>query len=384
MFHSQGSRKRLNDKRGRKLLSGFVAACAVLGAAQPVTADETPANGQFYGMLRTRDLTPFGFLRLDMRPAHAISIESGSFAIEAELGYQNTWALSRNVEKYFNELEATGTRRQIGPAEVQAIRDLPGENYMLDLESATLDVVLHYKLSSQWSAYAIATAVSYHGGFMDSGIEKFHETFGFSTFGRHAISRNQTNLVYDLKGSQVVLLDAPRTSGFMDPTFGLRYTGIKLPGKWQMSVETAVKVPLQGERLLLSTGRTDYGMQASVRRLGSKNAFHVDLAAVYYAGEDVPSPHEAQIVPTIVLGWEHKLTARTNVNLQGYASKSVYRRAQTDLDELLSDKFQLSLGVRHRFDNVLTSFAITENLQNLNNTPDIGFQLGFAWAPGIR
>jgi hypothetical protein len=226
--------------------------------------------------------------------------------------------------------------------------------------------------------------VSYHGGFMDSGIEKFHDTFGFSTFGRHAIARNETNLVYDLKGSQAVLLDSPRTSGFMDPTFGLRYTGIKLPGKWQMSVETAVKVPLQGERLLLSTGRTDYGMQASVRRLGSKNAFHLDLAAVYYAGEDVPSPHEAQIIPTVILGWERKLTARTNVNLQGYASKSVYRRAQTDLDELLSDKFQLSLGVRHRFDSVLMSFAITENLQNLNNTPDIGFQLGFAWAPKIR
>jgi hypothetical protein len=43
----------------------------------------------------------------------------------------------------------------------------------------------------------------------------------------------------------------------------------------------------------------------------------------------------------------------------------------------------LSLGFRHRFDNLLTSFAVTENLQNLNNTPDIGFQLGFAWAPKL-
>ncbi len=31
-------------------------------------------------------------------------------------------------------------------------------------------------------------------------------------------------------------------------------------------------------------------------------------------------------------------------------ASSVYRREQTDLEELLSDKFQLSLGVRHRFD----------------------------------
>jgi hypothetical protein len=27
------------------------------------------------------------------------------------------------------------------------------------------------------------------------------------------------------------------------------------------------------------------------------------------------------------------------------------------------------------------TFGITENLQNITNTPDIGFQLGFAYAP---
>jgi Protein of unknown function (DUF3187) len=342
------------------------------------------ADGRFFGMLRSRDLTPFGFLRLDMRPAHAVSIEPGTFVLETELGYQNTWALSRNVEKYLDGLESSGARRrELTAADIDAIRDLPGENYLVDLESATLDLAMHYKFSSHWSAYAIATAVSYHGGFMDSGIEEFHRTFGFSTFGRHALARNRMNLVYDLKGTSAVLLDVGDESGFLDPTFGLRYTGIKLPGRWQMSVETAVKVPLAGERLLLSTGRTDYGMQASVRHLGDHNALHVDFAAVYYAGERLPAPHEAQIVPTLVVGWERKLTARTNANLQAYASRSVYRRADTDLRELLSDKYQLSLGFRHRFDCCVTSFAVTENLQNLNNTPDIGFQLGFAWIPAL-
>ena len=107
-------------------------------------------------MLRERDLTPFGFLRLDMRPAHAVSIEPHTFAFETSLGYQNTWALSRNVEKYLTSIESEG-RHEIGPAEVQAIRDLPGENYLLDVESATLDFTVHYKISSQWTAYAIAT-----------------------------------------------------------------------------------------------------------------------------------------------------------------------------------------------------------------------------------
>jgi hypothetical protein len=357
--------------------SALLLACLALTAV-PASA-EPAGNGRFWGLLRSRDLTPFGFLRLDMRPAHAVSIEPGTFAFETELGYQNTWALSRNVERHLKSLEASGQRRRMDAGLVQEIRALPGENYLLDLESATLDVAVHYKLSNHWSAYAIATAVSYHGGFLDWSIERFHRWAGFGSFGRHAIERNGTSLVYDLKNTQVVLLDPPQSEGFLDPTLGLRYSGITLPRGWDMSMEVATKIAVDGERPLLSTGRSDHGFQASLRRLGGRNAFHLDLAAVFYAGQRAPSPQDSQLVPTIVLGWEHRLTARTNLNLQGYASKSVYGRAQTDLEELREDKYQLSLGLRHRFDNSIVSFAITENLQNFNNTPDVGFQFGFAW-----
>lgn len=73
-----------------------------------------------------------------MRPAHALALEEHNFAFEAELGYQNTWALSPEVERYLTSIESEG-RRHIGPEEIQAIRDLPGESYLLDVESAVLD-----------------------------------------------------------------------------------------------------------------------------------------------------------------------------------------------------------------------------------------------------
>ena len=197
-----------------------------------------PAEGnQFYGMLRERDLSPFGFLRLDMRPAHAVSIEPGSWAIETELGYQNTWALSPEVEQYLIGLEPSG-RRKIGPAEVQAIEALPGENYMLDLETVTVDVTVHHKISDVWSVYGILSAVSYQGGFLDDTIEQFHKTFGFSTFGRPAVARNQATLIYDLKGAHVVYLDKPTSGGLLDPTIGFRYSGLHLPHSWRLSLES--------------------------------------------------------------------------------------------------------------------------------------------------
>jgi hypothetical protein len=75
------------------------------------------------------------------------------------------------------------------------------------------------------------------------------------------------------------------------------------------------------------------------------------------------------------------VTDATNINVQAYVSKSVYSSDQTDLYELTGTKYEYSIGLHHRINRFLLSLGITENVQNLNNTPDIGFQLGLAYIP---
>jgi hypothetical protein len=105
---------------------------------------------------------------------------------------------------------------------------------------------------------------------------------------------------------------------------------------------------------------------------------------VYYDGTNSITPTDPQVIPTLVLGYERHITSNTHLLLQGYASPSIYSHEETDLDELLKDKYQLSIGVYHRIGGGLLSFGITENLQNINNTPDIGFQIGYSFSPAIR
>src|SRR2546429_6870142 len=131
------------------------AAAAAEEAAQPA-----PEYVKF-GLLRERDLTPFGFLRLDMRPAHAVWAPPGSWGVEVLLGYQNTWAMSPNVEEYLKSLPG---RRRLGPAEVAPIRALPGEADLVDLELGLVDVTLHRKLADHWSVNATFSAVNHSGG----------------------------------------------------------------------------------------------------------------------------------------------------------------------------------------------------------------------------
>ena len=143
-----------------------------------------------------------------------------------------------------------------------------------------------------------------------------------------------------------------------------------------------MKLPLAGRRTLLSTGEADFGVQATLQRFSYEHAVYASISGVYYSGAREVLPSRSQIVPTLVLGFERRFSPRTNVILQAYASPSVFSRADTGLDELLAHKYQLSLGVRHhRRDGHLLSFAVTENLQNLNNTPDVGLQLGWTWIP---
>src|SRR5688572_21794256 len=157
------------------LIANIVCVFMLVASAVPAQAEER----DFYGLLRSRDLTPFGFLRLDMRPAHAVAIEPGSWAFEAEVAYQNTWALSEGVEDYLVATEAQG-RRNLGPSDLAAIQALDEENYLLDVESAVIELTFHYKFSHDWTGYLIASGVSYQGGFLDGTIESFHDTFGFS------------------------------------------------------------------------------------------------------------------------------------------------------------------------------------------------------------
>jgi len=352
---------------------------ALLATAALLPPPATAAN-DFFGLLRARDLTTFGFLRLDMRPAHAIRAPAGTWAVETELAHQNTWALSSGARDYLDSLPA---RRALGPAEVADILALPGEDYVFDMELATLDLTLHYKFTEHWGGYLVMSGVNYSGGFMDSAIEGFHDTFGFENNGRPAVRRNDVNLIADLNNADIAVFNAPTSGGLLDPTIGIRYSSSEQVKGWNFVLEAAAKLALQGREEFLSTGETDYGVQATLQRFGDHHAWYIGASAVYYDGSSSITPTDPQIVPTLVLGYERHLGSKTHLVLQAYASDSVYTREDTDLDELLGMKYQLSLGIYRRIGRGVLSFAITENLQNFNNTPDVGMQLGFAYSPAF-
>ena len=152
-----------------------------------------------------------------------------------------------------------------------------------------------------------------------------------------------------------------------------------------MVAELAAKIAVDGERFLLSTGENDLGLQLTLQRRAGRSgrhAFYLSGSAVYYSGGPEVPGDRSQIIPTIIGGYGYGLTHNLNMILQAYASRSVIQ--ESTVDELTENKYQLSLGLQARTPNVLWNFALTENVSNFGNTPDVGLQIGIAYMPKAK
>src|SRR5207245_4651165 len=146
--------------RVRECVVATLVAVVVLGPAA------TPARGgtELLGPLRIRDMTPFNLLRLDMLPAHAVSAAPGSWAIEADLSYSNTYVMSDNVQRY---LETRGERRPLTQTDADAILALGRDAYYVDGEFGLLDLTFHYGITRHSSVYLTLSAYDFTGGVLD-------------------------------------------------------------------------------------------------------------------------------------------------------------------------------------------------------------------------
>jgi hypothetical protein len=365
--YGEGSRR----ARERPISRGWLTALA-LALACSAAAGAAEGDWRTLGLIRVRDMSPFGISRLDFLPAHAVSLPKGSTAIEINLSYQNTWVASRNVRSL---LAARGQHRlAIRPEDVAAILALPGDAYLVDGEFALLDLTFHAKLARHLSVYATLPWYDFEGGFLDSSIETFHDTLSLPRAGRDLVPRNQWTVVARIGDQQFVSTRAPH-SDLGDPVLGLRWTLFDQPERWNLVVEPAIKIAWSSRGRLTTTGGNDYGLQLSLQRFFRHNALYLSLSTVYFGAGTEPRLTSVTWLPTVIAGWETRLSRRANFVFQFYASRSAIQR--TDLPELSATKLQATAGVQWAWGRQALRLGLTENVGHFENTPDVGVTLSF-------
>lgn len=365
------------------------------GDAQP--ASEPPAEPQpapaaapphdvltlrFLGPFRTRDLTPTSLLRLDLPPAHGVRGPPGAWALEVGYSHANTFVMSDTVRRYLAE---RGSRRPLEDDDVEALLARDGDIFYFDAEVGWIALTAHYGITDRLQVYGTMPLQYYRGGWFDGSIESFHDALGFSTASRDLVARHRVQILQRVGDDVVVVLEPPHDFGFGDPILGSRFHFLP-SGPWDLVGEVAVKVPLASVEGYLSSGHADLGMQLSAQRVFARDALYLSAAWIHLGGNDFFPRSDPHGVPTVSFAWEHLLTERTSTVLQITGSRSAY--PASPVSELAEDKYLVSLGVRRRRGQQTMSFAVTENVANFNNSPDIGIHVGYAIAmlgpdPGI-
>jgi hypothetical protein len=340
-------------------------------SAQALDSGTVEREWRPIGLLRIRDLTPFGIQRLDFLPADALFLARHRWALEANLSYQNTFVLSETVADYLRA-KGNGRRVAVTPEDVRHFFEQDQDAYIIDGELGLFDLTARYQFSERWSGYVTIPVLGFADGVLDEFIESFHDRFAFDTGDRELVKQDDLTVMSRL-GDQRVAVFEPPDDGPGDPVFAGAFSLFAQPRKWNLIGEAAIKVAFRDD-FFHSSGKNDYGVQLSFQRFFRRQALYLSLSEVYFSGFDRstidPPPVVRHWITTAVAGYEFRIHGPVSGIVQLYGSPSTVQG--TTLDAIANEKYQISGGMQWRRGRWFYRIGVTENLSNFDNTPDLG------------
>jgi len=344
----------------QRLLMGFLAFALISVSAQA---------GELQGPMRLRDLSPFALNRLDFQPTAAISAVPRHWALELHFAQANTYVLDKKTAKFLGNRPP---RTPLRAADVTGLESQGRDYYFYDGAISILNLTGHYALGEHWALYAAVPVHHYGGGFMDSTIEGFHQFWGLDDAHRPLVPRNGYQVAMRLNGQQYSDLNPGSTTRFSDPTVGLRFRDLRW-GDWDIVLEGAGKLPVGNDLPFFSSGAVDLGLQVSLQRRWVDRGVFVSISDVFRGRPELFSNNYRKRIMSVTGAYEQALNSDFNLVAQLTLAQSVFRDSPDG--NLDAPEYQASLGLRHVGEHFHWTVAVTENLLNFSNTPDLALHL---------
>jgi len=318
-----------------------------------------------------RDYTFPSFLLLGFAPTPAIPLEKGRHHFSLNYNVVNDFQVSQTVEDYLRE-NRNGQRRALNEADINFIRNLPqGEGYYIDGEFTMLEFNYNRGIGNHSELGITANYILYGGRLLDGFIYNFHDAIGTGQQGRNHVANNQVQVVLARDNDEdLVLAERPTNGGFGDPSIYIR-SAFPLPYfDWKGKLSIGIKPPLMSERKFLSTGSWDGGFQLTLNKQTLLNTYTINTGYIY-TGDFKQTNFNPPSLPYLNLGWLHRYKKSPNIRsqIQLLLAEHPYRDlVDSELSEL---QFLLTLGIKWRLNTSTLGMAISENILNFDNTPDV-------------
>ncbi len=253
------------------------------------------------------------------------------------------------------------------------------ENFLIDGESYFLTLSFRRRMTDWLEVGADLPAVAHVGGFMDSGIRRWHDIFGLSNTKRRG-EDDRLRFLYERDG--VTLYDrAASVSGVGDIQLSAAVPVRKQQEDgYALTVRSSLKLPTGDASKLLGSGAADLavGLYASASRsLLGRTLGLSGFAGTMVLGEgDVLAGQQRDIVPFggVAASWwfGERLALSAQLQAQGAYFDS-------DVEELGGNTVQLDVGLTYRRNGPgsCLKFAVIEDIQ-ADATTDFGLHVSFA------
>ncbi|MDD2271154.1 MAG: DUF3187 family protein [Desulfuromonadaceae bacterium] len=252
----------------------------------------------------------------------------------------------------------------------------------LDGETYRLAIAARYGFASGWEAGFEVPYIIQGGGFLDSFIIDWHNSFGLPQGGRDRASKNRINYSYSKDSAQKLLVDRSSSGvGDISLTGGVSLYDVLHEGEHdRLALKGAIKLPTGDSSNLAGSGGTDLmlqlcGSSTSYGEYGSLGVYGSAGALVMSRGDVLSDQHNVLAgVGTVGLGWGPASWISFKTQLDGHTP--MYHGSS--LNELGTNTLVLVLGGALRLPGeYLLDIAVAEDVL-VSAAPDVSFHLGLS------
>lgn len=258
------------------------------------------------------------------------------------------------------------------------------EDFVVDGETYFLTLSLRRRVTEKLEFGVDVPFIAHDDGFLDNGIESWHDTFGMSNTKRRGPS-NVLEFRYVLDGELLFGLDTPASGlGDIQVTAAMQLREGSENSGSALTLRSSVKLPTGDEQELLGSGAMDFsvGLYAANSHTLFNRAFDVSgFGGVLLLGDsDILGDLQRTAVPFGGMAASWHATDRLALMAQVYVQGDYIN---SELEELGGESIQLGVGGVYRWPEQAVSLkvAIVEDFL-ANATTDFGMHFSIGWEGG--
>ncbi len=247
--------------------------------------------------------------------------------------------------------------------------------YLLDGEWMRLDARIQYGLNDSFSMGVVLPVIGRTGGFSDSAIEEFHNTFQLGNASRDQFPQNQSRIwVKEKDGTTRSIADGD-SWGIGDV---LVFAVMKNPDWWAApTVMIQGSIPTGDEKELEGLGAPSLSLSAvATQRIGRSPVNLFAGAGISYCPKsNLGSIEFHSLLYSGLLGAEYRVSPTLSLVMQMLSSSPIAK----NFGEFSDPCHELSTGIKWRTGrSMIMEFAVVENLFTFKNSSDIAahFSIG--------